>query len=87
MVSATGRRFASRCESRGTLWLARFFFFLKIHFESVDLDGVGEIQWINIVIRVCVWTGTYGTLDEDSLLVTIHSLRYAAFVAGRKAVV
>ena len=47
--------------------VGNFFFFLKIHFESVDLDAVGEIRWINIAIRVCVWTGTYGILDEDSL--------------------
>ena len=32
-------------------------FFSKIYFEFVDLDGVGEIRWINITMRVCVWTG------------------------------
>ena len=31
--------------------------FLKIYFAFVDLDDVGEIRWISIAIRVCVWTG------------------------------
>ena len=57
--------------------------FLKIHFEFVDLDGVGEIRWINIYSNTCMCLD--GGLTEPSM--KIHSLRYAAFVGGRKAVV